>query len=664
MAQRFTDDSDFAFHTSINNHLPKICFMTYYKLRELAEPTILGLSNRANIKCIDASFDEALSIAKHLIEANKVDAFVSAGSNASILKEHLQLPIISIEVSGYDLLRSFMEAKQYGRNIGIISFKNTLPQLKEFTGLLNLNIHEMTYTSPHEAILCIDKLEKQNVDVIIGSSLIFDLSQKRNFNAVLTYSPNSIHNAFDQAIEVCRIKKLESNRFDQIKSILQTLPEAVVAVDHNERVTAINKKMEAIISPNKTNIYGKSLSNIDEVLSLCKVLNTKEKIAPKVIQLNGKNWYSIASQIYENGHIVGATLTLYDSKSIISADEKLRIFERNKILSARFTFNDILGNEDNIRSTIEKAKRYAKSQHDILIIGETGTGKELFAQSIHNASSRSDKPFITINCAAFPETLIESELFGHNEGAFTGSRKGGRRGLIEAAHTGTLFLDEIGDMPISLQTRLLRVLQEREIIRLGSTIPIPIDIRLIAATHQNLKIYIQEKKFRQDLFFRLNNLQIQIPPLRERKQDIQEYIKLKLKKYYESDKDEIYFKNMINHLSPYLNRYTWPGNFRELESITDRLLLLLNDNIHIKLEEIIEEVPEIFEFSDIHDISAVNLYSIDYSEIQELSLLIEKETTKKNQALKAMKLAQGQHAKAASILNISRTTLWRWLNEN
>ena len=664
MAQRFTDDSDFSFRTSINDHLPKICFMTYYKLRELAEVAISGLSNHANIKCIDASFDEALSIARNLIETNKVDAFVSAGSNASILKEHLQLPVISIEVSGYDLLRSLMEAKQYGTNVGVISFKNTLPLLKEFTELLNLNLYEMTYTRPHEAILCIEKLEQQNIDVIIGSSLIFDLSQKRNLNAILTYSLDSIHNAFNQAIEVCRIKKLESNRFDQINCILQTLPEAVIAVDNNERITAVNEKMKAIISPNRTNIYGEFLSNIDEALSLCKVLKTNEKIAPKAIQLNGKNWYSSASQIYENGQIIGATLTLYDSSSISSADEKLRIFERNKMLSARFTFNDILGNEDNIRNTIERAKRYAKSQHDILIIGETGTGKELFAQSIHNASPRSDKPFIAINCAAFPETLIESELFGHDEGAFTGSKKGGRRGLIEAAHTGTLFLDEIGDMPISLQTRLLRVLQEREIIRLGSTIPIPIDIRLIAATHQNLNIYMQEKKFRQDLFFRLNNLKIRIPPLRERKQDIQEYIKLKLKKYYESEQDEIHFKNIMNHLSPYLNRYTWPGNFRELESITDRLLLLISDNIHINLDEIIEEIPEIFEDSDLHNTSAINIYAIDYSEIQELSLLVEKETTKKNQALKAMKLAQGQHTKAASILNISRTTLWRWLNEN
>ncbi|AMW78421.1 hypothetical protein AMD27_05660 [Acinetobacter sp. TGL-Y2] len=639
--------------------------MTYYKLRELAEPAIFQYSNRANIRSIDASFEETLSIARKLIENNEVDAFVSAGSNASILREHLQLPVISIEVSGYDLLRSLMEAKRYGKKVGVISFKNALPPLKEFASLLNLDLYELNYHSPNEAIACIEELEKEKVDVIIGSSLIFDLSTKKNLNSILVYSLDSIHNAFDQALEVCRIKKLESNRFFQINNILQTLPEAVVAVDVDERITAINKKMKMIISSSDSNIYGKVLSELNDVLSLKKVLSKKDITTPKAIQLGGKSWFAVSAQIFENDEIIGATLTLYDSSLITNADEKIRIFERNNLLQARFTFSDILGNEDNIKETIHKAKRYAESQHDILIIGETGTGKELFAQSIHNASSKANKPFIAINCASFPETLIESELFGHEEGAFTGSKKGGRRGLIEAAHTGTLFLDEIGDMPLSLQTRLLRVLQEREITRLGSTTPIPIDIRLIAATHQNLKLHVKEKKFRQDLFFRLNTLQIKIPPLRERKQDIYEYFKLKITHQFQTDQEQAQIRKLLELISPYLSNYFWPGNFRELESITNRIVLLLSEKISISFEELLNEIPEIFELNDdFNSNEPLENTESDALKHQELSLLIEKETSKKQQALKAMKLAHGQHIKASNILGISRTTLWRWLNED
>ena len=646
------------------DQIPKICFMTYYKLRELAEPAIHQFSNRAEITSIDASFDETLTIARQLIENNQVDVFVSAGSNAVILREYLQIPVVTIEVSGYDLLRSLTEAKQYGKKVGVISFKGALPPLQEFASLLNLDLYELHYQSPDEAICCIDLLEKKQVDVIIGSSLIFDLSTKKNLNSILTYSLDSIHNAFNQALEVCRIKKLESDRFFQINNILQTLPEAVVAVDIDERITAINAKMQAIISPSNHNIYGKVLSELHEALALKNVLSKTEVASPKAIQISGKNWFSVATPIIENNEVIGATLTLYDSSTIINADEKLRIFERNKTPQMRFNFNDILGYERNMQETIQKAKRYAKSQHDILIIGETGTGKEMFAQSIHNASERANKPFIAINCAAFPETLIESELFGHEEGAFTGSKKGGRRGLIEAAHTGTLFLDEIGDMPLSLQTRLLRVLQEREITRLGSTTPIPINIRLIAATHQNLKQHVKEKRFRQDLYFRLNTLYINIPPLRARKQDIDEFLKIKFKAYFSSQQAQIKINKIMDLLRPYLHHYYWPGNFRELTSISNRLILLLSENIDIAFEELIQEIPELLEFDFDHDELDYSVSSErDIIKEQELSLLFEKETSKKQQALKALKLAQGQHTKAAHILGISRTTLWRWLNE-
>src|SRR5690606_6939405 len=176
--------------------------------------------------------------------------------------------------------------------------------------------------------------------------------------------------------------------------------------------------------------------------------------------------------------------------------------------AAKHYYAELEAASPSLAPVIATAQRYAQSDLTILISGESGTGKEMFAQAIHNASARADRPFVAINCAAFPETLLESELFGYEDGAFTGARRGGRRGLFEAAHTGTLLLDEIGDMPLPLQSRLLRVLQEREVVRLGGVTPIPIDVRFLASTHQPLRAMLDERRFREDLFYRLNILQL------------------------------------------------------------------------------------------------------------------------------------------------------------
>jgi len=272
------------------------------------------------------------------------------------------------------------------------------------------------------------------------------------------------------------------------------------------------------------------------------------------------------------------------------SQHKLRTQLLNKGHKAKYTFESIIGNSSIIDITKNMAMRMAKSDSSILITGESGVGKELFAQAIHNASSRKKYQFVAINCAAIPDTLLESELFGYEEGAFTGAKKGGKMGMFEIAHNGTLFLDEIGEMPPQLQSKLLRVIQEREVMRIGGESIIHVDIRIIAATNKNLKQLSKEGKFRSDLYYRLNVLPLNIPPLRIREHDILvlfEHIKERTGATYE----------LSNSSKEFLLRYNWEGNLRELQNCIEYLAYLEKDLIELEdLRKLLED-----ENHDIHD---------------------------------------------------------------
>ena len=233
-----------------------------------------------------------------------------------------------------------------------------------------------------------------------------------------------------------------------------------------------------------------------------------------------------------------------------------------------------MGTSPAIRTVRTLAERYATTDATVLITGESGTGKEMVAQGIHNAGRRRDRPFVAINCAAFPEALLESELFGYEEGAFTGSRRGGRAGLFEAAHTGTIFLDEVGDVPVTLQTRLLRVLQERQVLRLGSNDPTPVDVRVVAATNRDLKREIARGAFRDDLYYRLNILPVAVPPLRARAEDVAPIAEALLADALARHGVQEVLPRALSLVLPWLERYAWPGNVRELENVLERVAVL------------------------------------------------------------------------------------------
>jgi transcriptional regulator with PAS, ATPase and Fis domain len=340
-------------------------------------------------------------------------------------------------------------------------------------------------------------------------------------------------------------------------------------------------------------------------------------------------------------------------------------------LKSKYQFDDLIGRSQSFQNAKKLAERISVSQSSVLLIGESGTGKELFAHAIHNNSMRAYHPFVPINCASIPEQLLESELFGYEAGSFTGAKKGGKKGLFEAAKQGTIFLDEIGDMPLTMQSKLLRALQEKEIMPVGGQKAIPIDVRIIAATHRDLEKMVEEGEFRQDLYYRLNVIKIDIPPLRNRKGDIgllaNKLVKKLEKKFYRRG------TVLSGEVLAKLQQHSWPGNIRELENVLERAINVLNGRrielMHLPLYIRDLESRAVGDGAwDGHD-DQVDLDRKPTVEVQRelersssgLQLQPLKETlaqVEKQAILRALKVAGGNKLAAAKLLEIGKTRFY------
>ena len=314
--------------------------------------------------------------------------------------------------------------------------------------------------------------------------------------------------------------------------------------------------------------------------------------------------------------------------------------ERNK---ATYTFDSLIGNSLTFLDAKDQAKKAAKSDSNVLILGESGTGKELFAHSIHNDSKRSMGVFIKVNCAAIPAELLESELFGYEEGSFTGAKKGGKIGKFEAADGGTIFLDEIGELPLHMQVKLLRVLQEKEVERVGSTRSIPIDVRIIAATNRNLEEMVEKGEFRLDLYYRLKVMTIVVPKLSERSEDIPKLVHHFLRKYQKLMNKQI--EGISDRALRILNSYSWPGNIRELENSIERALNMVDEAEMITSDHLPEEIRGYKSPSS----------TLTLNEVME--------ETERHTIINYLELMNGNKSETAKVLGISRTTLYEKMNK-
>lgn len=405
-----------------------------------------------------------------------------------------------------------------------------------------------------------------------------------DFDVSLSYLLEQLR-AQKDVIEVSVIKLLpQEKREKHIKAVLDATGEGIIAIDREGIITTFNPAAEKILKVDAKDALGKDIADlISSDIPMLKTIVTGESYDNEEMIINTpklKSHYITSGRpiLDEEGNPMGAVASLKDIENVM---ELVHVFTQPPMI----TFDEILGESQEITKVKELAKIVAKGDSTVLIRGESGTGKELFARSIHMASPRRDKPFVPVNCAALPDTLLESELFGYEEGAFTGAKKGGKQGLFKYADKGTLFLDEIGELSTHLQVKLLRVLQENRIRRVGADEEIPVDVRIIAATNRNLEELMQSGQFRDDLYYRLNVIPLLIPPLRERKEDIPILTHAFIKKLsYKMNKK---VTGISDEAMQRLMNYDWPGNIRELSNVIERAMNLCNGiikSIHLILQ--------------------------------------------------------------------------------
>ncbi|MGF0004243.1 sigma 54-interacting transcriptional regulator [Bacillus altitudinis] len=404
-----------------------------------------------------------------------------------------------------------------------------------------------------------------------------------------------ITDAVELAEEVTNLKEVRT----MLEAIIQSSDEAISVVDEQGKGILINRAYTKMTGLTDKEVVGKPAgADISEGESMhLKVLETRRPVRGVRMKVgpNKKDVIVNVAPVIVDGILKGSVGVIHDVSEIQSLTNELnKARQLIRTLEAKYTFEDIIGESEQMLVALEQAKLGAKTPATILLRGESGTGKELFAHAIHNESDRKYNRFVRVNCAALSETLLESELFGYEEGAFSGARRGGKKGLFEEANHGSIFLDEIGEMTPSTQVKLLRVMQEKEIVRVGGTKAIPVDVRVITATNVNIEKAMAEGKFREDLYYRMNRYPISIPPLRQRLEDIESLSKRLIQKI-----NLDYGRNVSGLTDRALNRlrsYSWPGNVRELENVLGRAMIFLNPQ-----EEWIDEAHIAFMESDEHE---------------------------------------------------------------
>lgn len=478
------------------------------------------------------------------------------------------------------MINSFKLAKEAGEigTVGVIGYRNVISGADIVAEVMGLKAVCVEMTEKYVNSPLLGDLIKQGIHVFVGDANVQEAVAKHNCRAILVNSgPQAMQSAIQNAKNILYASRLEKEKAQQFATIIDFVQDGIITIDNSGFITVFNRASEKITGHAKQEVLGKRITEVIPETRLLKVLETERPEIGDIQMLD--NQTVIATNrvpVIVDGEVRGAVATYQDITEVQKLEQKIRIRLAEKGFVAQHNFTSIVHKSAEISDCIKVAQQFAKYETSVLICGPSGVGKELFAQSIHNSSPRKSSPFVAINCAALPENLIESELFGYVEGAFTGAARKGKAGLFEMAHEGTIFLDEISELPLILQGRLLRVLQEKQIMRIGDNKLIPVDVRIICATNRDLRSLVSQNQFRGDLYFRIAVLSLFIPPLDERVDDIE--------LLSTSFVDEFGFRyrkgrmTLTSDAIEYLRSCKYPGNVRELQGMIERGVVVCEGN--------------------------------------------------------------------------------------
>jgi PAS domain S-box-containing protein len=611
------------------------------------------------------------NIQKMKLDCNVV---IARGFSAYLLRNRESyVPVVEIPVTANDIIRCLIESKKlYGnKRVVVIGTRNVIYQADNLSEIMGLDVETILMPSQMggETEKAFAKLKNHDC-VVVGGKPTCDHAHSIGMDNIMIISGrNAMWHAITEAKRIAYIGRIEEEKAQRFKTILDYTFDGIISLDKKNKITVINATCEKILGIKTKDIIGRKIEDVLPKTRFSELISNTDTCLDEVIKHNNMPLAVNKTGIVLKNERVGSVITFQYVSTIQEVEGRIRTKTNEHGHVAKHHFCDILGNSDKIKDTIKMAKKFSEVDSNALIVGKSGTGKEIFAQSIHNSSKRKNEPFVAINCAAIPENLLESELFGYVEGAFTGAAKKGKQGLIELAHRGTLFLDEISEMPLTIQGRFLRVLQEKELMRLGHDRIISVDVRIISATNKDLFDLVEKGKFREDLYYRLDVLKIQLPPLDDRKEDIPLLTDSFINEYAKNSHDGKLCR-MTDEAKRRFMELNWNGNIRELKNACERLVVLSESCVIDKMdvERVLDYKIQQMKRSGGEKRNGDNMMKRDIDKQGMVNI-----EDKKNEPLDKMTmtkekigdmLAQGySKVRIAEIYGIDRTTLWRRMKQ-
>lgn len=567
-------------------------------------------------------------------------AFIARGQNFDLIDKKYNIPVVSVRGTYEEVLVALRAAQKKSKKIAVLGYGSIFRMIQRFQTISGEDFLAVEIKDVNRIYDLVKEAIKEGVDTFVGGIATKEACDNLGVQHVMLNSDSqSIQIALDQALDLIEIQTERHKNFTLIQTILNTSEDAILGFDQDLQLNFINDKAKNLFK-NRSNEMIHNLIFQPEITE--KLYLDQSNLQNHLFKIDNSRHLLSIKPLTSNEKIYGVVATIKIGDDLINTEATLRQQLSEKGHVAKMHFNDIIGKSQVITETISWAKRIAISENGILIHGDTGTGKEVFAQSIHNYSSRQSGPFIAINCAALATSILESELFGYEGGSFTGANSEGKLGVFERAHKGTIFLDEIGEISGELQAKLLRVIQEKEIVRVGGNKVIPVDVRIISATNKDLKQMVTDNQFRSDLYYRLSVLELDLPALKDRKGDIPLLVSNYLVLNYPTITIE---ETSLN----YFMNFTFEGNIRQLINLVERCVVL-SDYGKISQYTVEKVCQKEFNF-----ISATTKPSESLqAEQNKAEATLISETLQKN---------LGNRKKTAAELGISTTTLWRKLKK-